>query len=206
MRPMPAVGAWAFGFPNPLVLGGNFDVLSTDIFFAIVGSQNDPGRAAALSIVLLFLTLSAFVLQRQWLGRRSYTTISGKGDSGLPVALPRGLRIGIYAVTMPWFLFTIVLYLMILVGGFVKSLGSTGKLVSFGRTAFPHVAKLTQGFRAVFAVKSGSSSVPIEIDVVALGAGRNEITLMLTGPVAVREVLRSAEVRLARRLAGRMSP
>jgi hypothetical protein len=90
--------------------------------------------------------------------------------------------------------------------GFVKSLGSTGKLVSFGRTAFPHVAKLTQGFRAVFAVKTGSSSVPIEIDVVALGAGRNEITLTLTGPVEVREVLRPAEVRLARRLAGRMSP
>ena len=44
-------------FGNPLVLGGNFDVLSTDIFFAIVGSQNDPGRAAALSIVLLVLTL-----------------------------------------------------------------------------------------------------------------------------------------------------
>ena len=33
-------------FGNPLVLGGNFDVLSTEIFFAIVGAQNDPGRAA----------------------------------------------------------------------------------------------------------------------------------------------------------------
>jgi iron(III) transport system permease protein len=110
-------------FGNPLVLGGNFDVLSTDIFFAIVGSQNDPGRASALAIVLLFLTLSAFVLQRQWLGKRSYTTISGKGDSGQPAALPRGLRIGIYAVTMPWLAFTIVLYVMILVGGFVRSLG-----------------------------------------------------------------------------------
>ena len=30
-------------FGNPLVLGGNFDVLSTSIFFAIVGAQNDPG-------------------------------------------------------------------------------------------------------------------------------------------------------------------
>jgi iron(III) transport system permease protein len=110
-------------FGNPLVLGGNFDVLSTDIFFAIVGSQNDPGRASALSIVLLFLTLSAFILQRQWLGRRSYTTISGKGDSGLPAQLPRGLRILIYAVTMPWFAFTIILYVLILIGGFVRSLG-----------------------------------------------------------------------------------
>ena len=75
-------------FGNPLVLGGNYDVLSTDIFFAIVGSQNDPGRAAALSIAFLALTLSAFYLQRRWLGRRSYTTIAGKGDLGLPENFP----------------------------------------------------------------------------------------------------------------------
>ena len=55
-------------FGNPLVIGGNFDVLSTDIFFAVVGTQNDPGRAAALAIVLLVLTLGAFVVQQQWLG------------------------------------------------------------------------------------------------------------------------------------------
>jgi iron(III) transport system permease protein len=110
-------------FGNPLVLGGNFDVLSTDIFFAIVGSQNDPGRAAALSIVLLGLTLSAFVLQRQWLGKRSYTTISGKGDAGNPAPLPRGVRRAIYAITMPWLIFTALLYLLILAGGFVQSLG-----------------------------------------------------------------------------------
>ena len=37
-------------FGNPLVLGGNFDVLSTEIFFAIVGAQHDQGRAAMLAI------------------------------------------------------------------------------------------------------------------------------------------------------------
>ena len=90
--------------------------------------------------------------------------------------------------------------------GFEKSLSSTGKLVSFGKTSFPHVATLTQGFRAVINVKSGSSSVPIEIDVLGLGAGRNEITLTLTGLVSVRKALHTAEVRLARRLSGRMRP
>jgi hypothetical protein len=90
--------------------------------------------------------------------------------------------------------------------GFEKSLGSTGKLVSFGRTTFPHVAKLTQGFRAVINVTQGSSTVPIEIDVVGLGAGRNEITLTLTGLVAVRKALHTAEIRLARKLTGRMRP
>jgi hypothetical protein len=90
--------------------------------------------------------------------------------------------------------------------GFQKSLGSTGALVSFGRTSFPHVAKLTQGFRAVIKVKQGTSSVPIEIDVLGLGAGRNEITLTVTGLAAARKALRTGELRLARKLASRMRP
>jgi len=90
--------------------------------------------------------------------------------------------------------------------GFQKSLGTSGTLVSFGRTAFPHVAQLTQGFRAVIKVTQGSSSVPVEIDVLALGAGRNEITLTLTGLVAVRKGLHTAELRLARTLTSRMRP
>jgi iron(III) transport system permease protein len=32
-------------FGNPVVVGGQFSVLSTDIFFAIVGAQYDQGRA-----------------------------------------------------------------------------------------------------------------------------------------------------------------
>jgi len=110
-------------FGNPLVIGGNFDVLSTDIFFAVVGTQNDPGRAAALAVVLLLLTLGAFVVQQRWLGNRSYTTLSGKGDSGLPAQLPTGVRRLVYATAMPWLAFTFLLYALILVGGFVESLG-----------------------------------------------------------------------------------
>ena len=42
-------------FGNPLVLGGNFEVLSTKIFFAVVGAAHDQSRAAVLSIILLAL-------------------------------------------------------------------------------------------------------------------------------------------------------
>ena len=48
-------------FANPLVIGGNFNVLSTDIFFAVVGAAHDQGRAAVLAIVLLAFTLTAFL-------------------------------------------------------------------------------------------------------------------------------------------------
>lgn len=110
-------------FGNPLVLGGNFDVLSTDIFFAIVGSQNDPGKAAALAIILLALTLYAFAWQRQWLGRRSYTTVAGKGDAGKSAPLPLAVRSLVYGAGVPWLAFTFTIYAIILVGGFVHSLG-----------------------------------------------------------------------------------
>jgi hypothetical protein len=90
--------------------------------------------------------------------------------------------------------------------GFEKSLGTGATLVSVGRVAYPHLAQLTQAFRAVFAVKSGSSTVPVEIDVLGLGSGRSEITLTLTGLVAARSALRAEEAHLARRLAGRMRP
>ena len=37
-------------FGNPIVLGGNYGVLSTEIFFAVVGAQHDYGRAAVLAL------------------------------------------------------------------------------------------------------------------------------------------------------------
>ena len=110
-------------FGNPLVLGGNYDVLSTEIFFAIVGAQHDQGQAAVLAIVLLAFTLSAFYAQRRWLGRRSYATVTGKGDSGVHVRIPDWLRRSVYVVAMPWALLTAVIYAMIMFGGFVKLWG-----------------------------------------------------------------------------------
>ena len=111
-------------FGNPIVLAGNFDVLSTKIFFAVAGAQHDPGRAAVLAIVLLALTLVAFWLQQRWLGRASYVTVTGKGDGGLPAQLPRRIRLGVASGSRcPWIVFTIVCYVVILIGGFVKDIG-----------------------------------------------------------------------------------
>ena len=110
-------------FGNPLVLGGSYGVLSTEIFFAIVGAQYDQGRAAVLALVLLSFTLSAFYAQRRWLGQKSYATITGKGDSGNPVRLPGPVKTLAYATAIPWAVLTAVIYLMIMFGGFVRTWG-----------------------------------------------------------------------------------
>jgi iron(III) transport system permease protein len=110
-------------FGNPLVLAGNYEVLSTKIFFAVVGASHDQSRAAVLALVLLVFTLVAFWAQQRWLGRASYTTVTGKGDAGLPVPLPKGLRWLCYGIALPWAGLTLVIYATIFVGGFVRSVG-----------------------------------------------------------------------------------
>jgi iron(III) transport system permease protein len=124
-------------FANPLVIGGNFNVLSTDIFFAVVGASHDQGRAAVLAIVLLSFTLAAFMAQRLWLGRRNYATVAGKGHGGIPALLPGGVRAASYAVIVPWLILTVAVYGTILVGGFVVSIGRDNTLtLEYFWTAF----------------------------------------------------------------------
>jgi iron(III) transport system permease protein len=110
-------------FGNPVVVGGQYSVLSTDIFFAIVGAQYDAGRAASLAWVLTIFALVVFAVQRGVLGKQNYTTVSGKGDAGIAMALPDGVRRTIYAVAFPWILFTVVVYLFAFAGGFVQTWG-----------------------------------------------------------------------------------
>ncbi len=110
-------------FGNPLVLGGNYDVLSTEIFFSIVGAQNDQGRAAVLAIVLLTFTLGAFFAQRRWLGKKSYSANTGKGDGGAHPLLPRRLKWPVYTIAAIWTFMTVVIYLMIFYGSVVEVWG-----------------------------------------------------------------------------------
>ena len=110
-------------FGNPVVVGGQFSVLSTDIFFAIVGAQYDQGRAASLAWVLTLFALGVFALQRGLLGKQNYTTVSGKGDAGIAMALPDGVRRTIYCIALPWIAFTAVVYLFAFAGGFVQTWG-----------------------------------------------------------------------------------
>jgi iron(III) transport system permease protein len=110
-------------FGNPLVLGGNYDVLSTEIFFTIVGAQYDQGRAAVLAIILLFFTLSAFYAQRRWLGKKSYTTVTGKGDTGVHPLMPRAVSLPVTGMACLWAGFSALIYVMILYGSFVELWG-----------------------------------------------------------------------------------
>ena len=124
-------------FGNPIVVGGQFSVLSTDIFFAIVGAQYDQGRAASLAWILTLFALAVFALQRGLLGKQNYTTVSGKGDAGIAMALPHSVRRILNLVVYPWLAFTVLVYLFAFAGGFVQTWGRDYTItLNHFRTAF----------------------------------------------------------------------
>jgi iron(III) transport system permease protein len=129
-------------FGNPIILGGSYSVLSTDIFFAIVGAQYDQGRAASLALILTGFALAVFFMQQKVLGRSSYTTVSGKGDAGVAMPLPAGVRRLCLATAGPWLAFTVVVYVFAFIGGFVQT---------WGRDYTPTLAH----FRAAFDLQWG---------------------------------------------------
>jgi iron(III) transport system permease protein len=71
-------------FATPLILAGNqFPVLPTQAYLQITGLFDLRG-GAALSFVLLFPALIVFLLQRYWVSRRFYVTVTGKGAGQTP--------------------------------------------------------------------------------------------------------------------------
>ena len=94
-------------FGNPIVVGGQFSVLSTDIFFAIVGAQYDQGRAASLAWVLTLFALGVFALQRGVLGKQQLHHRERQGRRRhRRCRCPTACAARIYAIALPWIAFT----------------------------------------------------------------------------------------------------
>ena len=171
-------------FANPIVLAGNFEVLSTKIFFAMAGAQFDPGRAAALATVLIALTMLAFWLQQRWIGGLSYVTVTGKGDGGLPARLPRAFWRACFGTAAFWIAFTLCCYAVILTGGFVRDIGRGDMTLTWGH------------FAAGFAIDWSSRGTPFSgsawdslfttIEVAAISAPLTAIVGLLSAYVITR--------------------
>ncbi|QPB42927.1 ABC transporter permease [Rodentibacter haemolyticus] len=110
-------------FSNPLVLGGSFDVIATQIYFYIAGSQLDYASASTLGSMLLIFSLAIFIIQYIWIGNRSYVTVSGKSYRGDVQDLPTGLKYTIIAMLGLWMVFNIALYGSIFYGSFTVNWG-----------------------------------------------------------------------------------
>jgi iron(III) transport system permease protein len=112
---------------NPLVLGGNYEVLATRIYISIVGLY-DTTAAAVLSVILLVPSLLVFIVQRYWISRTSVVSVTGK-PSGTPQLNRNPLVVWpLLALVMFVMLLIVLIYGVIFAGAFTKILGVNNTL------------------------------------------------------------------------------
>jgi len=112
-------------FATPLILAGNsFPVLPTQAFLQITGLFDLRG-GAALSFVLLVPALIVFLLQRYWVSRRYYVTVTGKGAGQTPfVSVSPGARNALLLACALITLVIVYFYALLLYASVVVALGA----------------------------------------------------------------------------------
>jgi iron(III) transport system permease protein len=110
-------------FGNPLVLAGAaFPMLAPQAFLEITGSFNLP-RGAALAVVLLIPSITAFAIQRYYLSKRQYITVTGKPATSTSKLVSEPVKWLLYGVVSLFALAVTAFYVVILLGAFTRVWG-----------------------------------------------------------------------------------
>ena len=111
------------------MLGGHsFPVLPTQAYLVITGMYDFKG-GAALSFMLLIPAIIVYSLQRWWVGKKSYVTVSGKAGGRSSVKGPGPLLSSVIVATVAVVIaFILYLYAIILTGSLVKVWGVNNEI------------------------------------------------------------------------------
>ncbi|CAG1772976.1 partial Sulfate transport system permease protein CysW, partial [uncultured bacterium] len=104
---------------NPLVLGGNYEVLATRIYITVIGLYNPVG-AAVLCIILLMPSLTVYLVQRYWISRANVVSVTGK-PAGKPQTINHPVvRWGLFLLVMFICGLIVLIYATIIIGAFTQ--------------------------------------------------------------------------------------
>lgn len=109
-------------FANPMLIGGDFDTLATTIYLQVTGSYDSTG-AAAMSVVLLTLTLILFFIQKYYLERKTAATLTGKASRARMPITDRSVTVPLTVFCTLIAVFVVIMYIMIPFGALFKLWG-----------------------------------------------------------------------------------
>ncbi|AEX84972.1 ABC-type Fe3+ transport system, permease component [Marinitoga piezophila KA3] len=109
-------------FANPLILSGNYRVLSVEAYLEVTG-MNRLGNGAALSLLLLMPTITAFLVQRFWVSKKSFVTVTGKPSPRITELVSKTVKVTLVTLMVLIVVFLISLYGTIVAGCFVRNWG-----------------------------------------------------------------------------------
>lgn len=109
-------------FANPVVIGGNFTTISVKIYQEGIGNFQ-LGIATALAMILLSMSISMFVVQRFYINKKSYITVTGKVSRARDLIKDKIVTIPVFITLITLTVFVILMYILIPIGSFVKLWG-----------------------------------------------------------------------------------
>ncbi len=110
-------------FGNPLVLAGSrFPMLAPQAFLEITGSFNLQ-MGATLAVILLLPSITAFAIQRYYLQKRQYVTVTGKPATSASKIVSLGMQRLLTAILAGFAIFIVIFYGTILAGAITKVWG-----------------------------------------------------------------------------------
>ncbi len=110
-------------FGNPLILAGSqFPILSVQAYLEITGMYDLP-KGSALSILLLAPSITAYFLQKYWVSRKQYVTITGKPTTSALKSVSPGAKWLLFALCLVIAALILLIYITILWGAFARVWG-----------------------------------------------------------------------------------
>lgn len=109
-------------FANPVVIGGNFTTVAVKIYQEGIGNYRF-GTATALAMVLLSISISIFVLQKYYVSKKSYITVTGKVSRQRELINDPKVVAFFTGLLLVFTVFVIMMYILIPLGSFVKLWG-----------------------------------------------------------------------------------
>lgn len=109
-------------FANPMVIGGNYSTLATQIYLQAIGNYDMQG-GATVAVLLLLLTILLFVLEKYWIEKKSYITVTGKASRERELINEKSIVLSIDIFCLLITGFVILFYILIPIGALFKIWG-----------------------------------------------------------------------------------
>lgn len=109
-------------FGNPMVIGGNYTTMAVQIYMQGIGSLDMSG-ATALAIMLLTISVVAFLVQKFYIGKKSYVTVTGKVSRSRDLITDPKIVKPLHSFVVMVSLFVGMMYILVPIGSFVKLWG-----------------------------------------------------------------------------------
>jgi iron(III) transport system permease protein len=109
-------------FGNPMVIGGNYTTMAAQIYLQGIGSMDMSG-ATALAMILVVISVFAFIIQKYYVGKKSYITVTGKISRARQLIDEPHIVKPVQILVIVISLLVGMMYILVPIGSFVKLWG-----------------------------------------------------------------------------------